>query len=316
MKKEELLTRIEKKEQAIAKIEKRIAKWTKGLSQEAIEIAKEYGLDNHEWQTQTRKDLYAKYKTYKEAHSVECFNQDDWNKGPNLDETMRAYADLRDAQITIEKYRNALQVELAKENELENNKIDTIWNFLLAYKERVKEYVRDNLYWVIEYHRLDHISCDLHNNGWSHTHIENGKRVYDDEYAKQVEEISNLEKQAKANIHPLTALCVKRDYSHYEKDSKVDYYINEEMLEEELTKDITSKYFKLIEQITKYTGLIQDAKGLSVGNKGDLNGVVIGEKGKARVETIGAGGYNNNIILDSGRHGQCFHFRTIVNPVK
>ena len=30
--------------------------------------------------------------------------------------------------------------------------------------------------------------------------------------------------------------------------------------------------------------------------------------------TIGAGGYNEHVILDSGRHGQCYHYRLLILP--
>lgn len=52
-------------------------------------------------------------------------------------------------------------------------------------------------------------------------------------------------------------------------------------------------------------GEITDASGLSVGSKQDLNGFIVGTRGTAKVQTIGAGGYNI----------QCFHFRTLINAV-
>ena len=39
---------------------------------------------------------------------------------------------------------------------------------------------------------------------------------------------------------------------------------------------------------------------------GEINGIAEGEKGRAKVETIGAGGYNI----------QCYHFRVLVNKIE
>lgn len=49
-------------------------------------------------------------------------------------------------------------------------------------------------------------------------------------------------------------------------------------------------------------GKITDAKGLTIGMNGELNGLVIGDKDSATVTTILAGGYNI----------QCLHYRVLV----
>ena len=84
-------------------------------------------------------------------------------------------------------------------------------------------------------------------------------------------------------------------------------------LDKALTQEMNSKLVDLMTRVTKVTGTITDAD-LYI-NKGDLNGNVTGERGVANVRTIGAGGYNDNIILDSGRHGQRYHFRVLVHKV-
>lgn len=90
--------------------------------------------------------------------------------------------------------------------------------------------------------------------------------------------------------------------------------------EETMCKDIAQekivKYDDLINRVVRVTGPIIDASGLRIGAKGDINGIVIGQDGKADVKTIGAGGYNSNITLDSGRHGQIFHYRTLIRVVR
>ena len=51
---------------------------------------------------------------------------------------------------------------------------------------------------------------------------------------------------------------------------------------------------------------ITDAAALYIGPEGDINGIIVGTEGKAKIQTIGAGGYNI----------QCFHFRTLIHEIK
>lgn len=77
-------------------------------------------------------------------------------------------------------------------------------------------------------------------------------------------------------------------------------------LAKDLTQEANRKYDNIIERTNDITGTITDASGLEVGEKGELDGYVIGTKGTAHVHTIGAGGYNI----------QCYHFRVLVHKVR
>ena len=77
-------------------------------------------------------------------------------------------------------------------------------------------------------------------------------------------------------------------------------------LNNDLQQEKNRKYDFIIERTNKIVGQITDASNLSIGMSNDLNGIVIGTQGTAKVRTIGAGGYNI----------QCFHFRTLINEVK
>lgn len=79
-----------------------------------------------------------------------------------------------------------------------------------------------------------------------------------------------------------------------------------EKLEEELTADCNAKYDNIVDRASYYCGKIEDASGLRVSPKGELDGIVTGNKGKCKITTIGAGGYNI----------QCFHFRVLVHEIK
>ena len=80
----------------------------------------------------------------------------------------------------------------------------------------------------------------------------------------------------------------------------------EAWLEKTIEEEKKAKLADLIARINKVVGTITDASCLTIGGKGDINGFVVGTEGKAKVETIGAGGYN--IV--------CFHFRTLIHEIK
>jgi len=103
------------------------------------------------------------------------------------------------------------------------------------------------------------------------------------------------------------------DYLAYDSNFNVRYghYVLKgfdiEKLNKILAREKESKYFDLCNRISEVVGEITDARGLSIGNRhGELNGVVDGTKGSARIETIGAGGYNI----------QCFHYRVLVHKIR
>lgn len=85
---------------------------------------------------------------------------------------------------------------------------------------------------------------------------------------------------------------------------------NEEEAYKRLQKDVEEeakrKYDFIIERTNKIVGQITDASGLYIANNEELNGIIIGTNGKARVETITAGGWNIQVA----------HFRVLIHRVK
>lgn len=77
-------------------------------------------------------------------------------------------------------------------------------------------------------------------------------------------------------------------------------------LNEDLDREATRKYDFIIERTNAIVGKITDASNLYIGDKKDLNGFIIGTRGTAKVQTVGAGGYNI----------QAFHFRTLIHEMK
>lgn len=90
------------------------------------------------------------------------------------------------------------------------------------------------------------------------------------------------------------------------KGSYVLRKIDTEKLNKILDKEVQAKYDDLCNRITAVVGNIEDVSKLYIAPTGQLNGIVIGSLGSAKVETIGAGGWNI----------QCWHYRTLVNKLK
>ena len=279
MTKEQLQDRIQKSEVKIEKIEKRIKKWQDAQTEEAC-------LKHYDYMLSWGKTV--------DAILSQCYDEYIKNCNWELD---HAVQDLHDAQLTLEKYQNLLALEVAKDNEFENNRIMVIWNFLLNYKEQVAEFIRNNIKVLNEYYEVNSKMCDWHNN--------NSYKVYNgemtrEEYNRVYNELREQEKELESNIHPYTKLVATRNYP--EKERKVD----EAKLEEILLKDCKARYFQLVNEVTEITGIITDATNLAI-HGGELNGIIIGEKGKAKVLTFEAGIYH--IV-------QCPHYRTRISKIE
>lgn len=272
---EELKTRIAKKEQEIAKTEKLLNKYLSEESAEYKAIIERYLATGDS----------TEHHNYLKAQG-RCYGGDVWSKAITL----------YDARNTLVKYQNMLNLEVAKENEFENNRILVIWNFLLNYKEQVAQYIRNNIKVLNEYYEVNSKMCDWHNNNaYKVRHGEMTKEEFDRVY----NELHKKEKELKSDIHPYTEMVAK--YNGYRQPHTVD----EAKLEEILLRDCKARYFQLVNEVTKITGIIIDATNLSI-TAGELNGIIIGEKGKAKVQTFSAGGWNI----------QCFHYRTRVDEVR
>lgn len=302
---EKLQERIEKKNKDIEKINRRIAKWAKGLRPEDVAVCEPFG--NCVYGTpeyQKASDNYREYiKTHKDIPS-----SDEWSKGPNISELSNAYSDLGEAKNVVAKY----QTEIDKLNNFENmEKVEVIWNFLMQWKELAREWYRRN---AKRYFELKKGYKEAKQKFLDDFAAEHGV----DKYGKPAKPAywleRNWENNYYFNITALTQEITKLEHEYYYPDPEnhwdceyrlVSYKVDEELLEKALAKEVRAKYTVLINEITHITGEIIDAKGLHIGGKGDINGIVIGEKGKAKVNTFSAGGWNI----------QCFHYRCKVTKI-
>ena len=193
--------------------------------------------------------------------------------------------DLEEARQALAKYEADMIVENEKSA---SRNVTAIIEFLDRWAERVQAYYEaaflDFLKEREEFWAKDRAYCEWRNHGgWK------------DPNKEQIEAEYRMARKAfSQKWNWITAYIIGRDQFDSEK------------LHKELEEEKKAKYDDIINRTNAITGTITDASGLRVGEKGELNGYIIGERGTAKVQTIGAGGYNI----------QCFHFRTLVKKAK
>lgn len=218
--------------------------------------------------------------------------------------------DIEDAQKALDNYKSQLVTETEKNN---SRNVEVILTFLERWKARVRFHYTAGL---TEYYEEKEAVSDLYRKIERYSYSDTNKSAEQVEYETASKAFRNkcrgyFEKQ------PYTDRKGELKYHDVKvKDGEYEYlraYTVERTLEEatarlekDLVQEANRKYDFIIERTNKIVGTITDASNLVIGSKEDLNGYIIGDRGTAKVTTIGAGGYAV----------QCFHFRTLINPMK
>lgn len=218
--------------------------------------------------------------------------------------------DIEEAQKALEGYKAQLTAETEKAN---SRNVKVILDFLEMWKTRVRKYYMNGLE---DYYRDDAAVDTAYN---MYNTLPYGTPEWKEAKAK-FEELSKQFRIDKYGIYEKREYIDRRGRARTEEvkiaDGKYEYLrpysdartIEEasEKLEKDLIQEANRKYDFIIERTNAIVGQITDASNLKVGAKDDLNGYITGTKGVAKVQTIGAGGYNI----------QCFHFRTLITEMK
>jgi hypothetical protein len=250
-------------------------------------------------------------KLEKKLSRILAAKETNWEKNPYYysDYDLRATErDLESAKAQLDNYKSQL---VAEEEKAASRNVPAILEFLENWKIRVYNYYLQDISEYFEekeeLQKIYHSLVEVYGS-WSYKNTPEGKK-YEERRAEFYGKVRGYYELQK----------VERNGRVYEKEVKVEdgewehlaHYLNrgkntEEVMayiKKEIDKEADRKYDFIIERVNAICGVVVDASNLRVGAKDDLNGIIVGERGNARVQTIGAGGYNI----------QCFHFRTLIN---
>lgn len=189
------------------------------------------------------------------------------------------------AEAGLRQYQEQLDEENVKS---QSRNVPAITEFLDKWEARCLEFYKDAfMRYKLAYEEYKQQYSELKSNL-------NAAKFQSPEYKELYKELRNLDHEFRNDWNYVTQFGA---YS-------IDKYM--EAVAKAIAQEKIRKYDFIIERVCKIVGQITDASELSVGQKGELNGIIYGTDGKAKVKTIGAGGYNI----------QCYHFRTIITPVR
>lgn len=292
MKIETLKEKIENAQLKVEKCEKTIERHETQLAKKLDKASKTFGFDF----TGFEKEEIEKYK---DDHHEELRTHDNyWD----LFDVIRKFEDIKgakgklaDAERVLKNWEDKLAVELEAERYLEDNAPEVIMEFIENWKRMAYD-------WHVK--RFED--------------YQSFKKKLKEDLAEARRELGINERMMPTRAQDKELQNVGLDYKSINK-RKVEFAgmtvmkldeIRDETerwawLDRKLEVEKKAKLLDLVYRLNNEVGKTLDATDLRIGAEGNLNGIVIGETGKVKVETVGAGGWNI----------QCFHYRTLMHKL-
>lgn len=217
---------------------------------------------------------------------------------------------IKEAEQALKNWIEKLNAEKAKQQYIANEIPQEIKDFLLQWKTNImnavqkmaEDYITDRdeyrqdknkiIFEYIQEHKEEYKWVDIYEYNPEHSY-ESDIHSY-----KAIKEIQNIHEY----------IVISEEFNNKYGNPLFKNYkarkFDDEWLEKELTQEMNNRLIDLMNKVSKITGIIKGAN--LIVNYGDLNGIVYGENGNAKITTIGAGGYNIQI----------FHYRVLVKEIK
>lgn len=224
---------------------------------------------------------------------------------------------LEEAKKILANWKEKLDERITSDDYLEANAPEILKEFLENWKQHAIDYYRQKRIRFIEYRKELRAA-------------ERAARLEALQTLPSLERSRKLYEGREPSDCDLANLWPRKDVDEFLHERGLDYYQiqkklqakgdgiifrmleisneqeREEWLERTMEEEKRAKLLDLIGRIMSTVGTITDASALYIGPEGDINGYIVGTEGKAKIQTIGAGGYNI----------QCFHFRTLIHEYK
>lgn len=228
-----------------------------------------------------------------------------------------AESKVADAEKVLKNWQEKLNKEEANLQYINNEIPQILIDFLDDWKEHCREYVltmadkyfeekqelKDTIntycweYIVDNKDKFDYLfNSYLGNFATFNNSINYAQYINNYKDSKEFESIYNV-KELKNSL--------ENKYNNYFVQFYISHRQDINALDKELEKEKNNKLLDLMNRVTAITGIITDTTNLKINAKGDIDGIIYGEKGNCKVTTIGAGGYNI----------QCFHYRVLVKKI-
>lgn len=227
-----------------------------------------------------------------------------------------ATSKLAEARETLANWKDKLNTRITRDAYIEANTPEILKDFLENWKQHAIGYYREKRIRFIEYR--EGLKAK-----------ERAARLEALQTLPSLEKYRELYKGRELTDYDLANLWPRRDVDAFLSERGLEYRQiqkklreagdqitlklleihnedeREAWLEKTMEEEKRAKLLDLIGRIMSTVGTITDAAALYIGPEGDINGIIVGTEGKAKIQTIGAGGYNI----------QCFHFRTLIHEI-